>query len=406
MFSRLFPRMGRSLVASAAMLLLIAPLATAKADPAALKRLVADAGKASSQRLIIWQHGKPVLDKRWSGNNEALHPVMHITAAISALAVTCLVADGKIPSLDAPAVTYFPEWKGTPKARITVRHILQGRTGLMDDGRIGALYARPNMVTHLATRSLGNGVGQNYDHDSAVLIARVVQKAAGEPIDKYLARRLFAPLGITQTRWRRDKAGNIDTGTGLWLKPTDLVRIGELVRLNGRWNGRGLIPTGLLGAATTAAGDRGGKLASGYPGDAYGFYWNVGQRVVLQQQDLARLKAKGFPNAAKLAPLVGKGFPGTQYFIHDAAARLGANGYRHLNDARTRYGGEAYSILIGRANGLEAGDFLGQALYVNPTTQVVMVRTVPWNGAAVTRSYAKFEFDDLGDRVNKVFGGR
>lgn len=395
MFMPKFSAWGRSLVAAAAVVVLAAPLALA-ADQAALNRLVADAGKTGTQRLIIWQNGKLVLDKRWSGNNEALQPIMHITAPISALAISCLLADGRIDDLEDSATAYFPEWKNTPKAAINVAHIQWGRTGLSDGGAvIGAIYSLPNMVTYLASRPLEHEVGEHYDVDSAVLIGRVVLKAAGEPIDKYLQRRLFGPMGITQTRWRRDKAGNVDTATGLWLKPTDLAKIGELIRLDGRFNGKQLIPADYVQDATLAGEDQ-----------AVGDYWQIGQRFVLRPEDLQRLEQHGFPNARKLAPMVNKPFPSRLPFVEEAARLAGNETYRNMNDAEKRYGGLPYTLAVGREYGIEAPDFLGQSLYINPTTKLVMVRTVPWNGAPISRSYSHLAFDDVGDRANRAFGGK
>lgn len=406
MKSSVFPAWGRSLVAAAAVVVLAAPMALA-ADQAALNRLAADAGKTGTQRLIIWQNGKPVLDKRWSGSNEALQPIMDITAPISALAISCLLADGRIEDLEASASAYFPEWKNTPKAAINLAHIQWGRSGLTDDGAaIGTLFKRPDMVSYLASRPLEHEVGEHFNSESAVLIARVVQKAAGEPIDKYLQHRLFGPMGITQTRWRRDKAGNVDTATGLWLKPTDLAKIGELIRLDGRFNGKQLIPADYVRDATLAAGAENGKLTSDDPGLNMGVYWQIGQRYVLKPEDLQRLQRHGFPNAHKLAPMVNKPFPSRLPFVEEAARLAGNETYRNMNDAEKRFGGLPYTLAVGREYGVEAGDTLGQTLYINPTTRLVMVRTVPWNGAPVTRSYPHFAFDDIGDRTNRAFGGK
>ncbi|MFN3432240.1 MAG: serine hydrolase domain-containing protein [Candidatus Sericytochromatia bacterium] len=395
MFAHLSSAWGRSLVATAAVVVLAAPVALA-ADQAALNRLVADAAKTGTQRMIIWQNGKPVLDKRWSGNNEALQPIMHITAPISALAISCLLEDGRIADLEASATAYFPEWKNTPKSAINLAHIQWGRTGLTDNSAaIGTLFTRPDMVAYFASRPLEHEVGAHFNDESAVLIARVVQKAAGEPIDKYLQRRLFTPMGITQTRWRRDKAGNVDTATGLWLKPSDLAKVGELIRLDGRFNGKQHLPADYIQDATLAGEDA-----------AVGDYWRIGQRFVLKPEDLQRLQQHGFPNARKLAPMVNRTFPSRLPFVEEAARLAGNETYRNMNDAEKRFGGLPYTIAVGREYGVEASDYLGQTLYINPTTKLVMVRTVPWNGAPVTRSYPHFAFDDMGDRANRAFGGK
>jgi CubicO group peptidase (beta-lactamase class C family) len=315
----------------------------AGADPAALARLVEDARRASSRRLLVMRNGKQVLDRRFDGSPDALQPLMHMTAAVSALAVGCLVADRKLATLDAPATDAYPQWRGTPKAAITIRNLVEGgRTGLYDKGRIGSLYARPDPVAYLAScETLGTGGA--HDFDSAVLLARVIQRAAGVPVDRYLAHRLFAPLGITTTRWRRDRAGNCDTATGLWLRARDLARLGELFRLEGRWNGRQLVPAAWIRQATARHRDR--NIPVDAPSNREGHYLTIGT---------------GYP-------------PGS------------------------------FAVEVDRKYGYWLADFLGQRLAVHPPTGVVMVRTVPWDGRPVVKNPVQFEFDDVAERTFQVF---
>lgn len=55
---------------------------------------------------------------------------MSLAKPMSVIAVGRAMAEGHIDSLDEPAANYFQEWRGTPRAAITVRHLLGMRSGL------------------------------------------------------------------------------------------------------------------------------------------------------------------------------------------------------------------------------------------------------------------------------------
>jgi CubicO group peptidase (beta-lactamase class C family) len=160
---------------------------------------------------------------------------MSITKSVAVLAVPFLIEEGKIASLDAPLSTWFPEWKEGLKAKVTLRHVLTHTSGLENDPKAhtlnaakdGVRFARESPVT------VEPGTVFSYNNRAVALLAGIVKEASGEPIDQYLEKRLFAPLGI-RAQWHKDPAGNVRTYADLRMGARDLAKIGQLMLDGGK----------------------------------------------------------------------------------------------------------------------------------------------------------------------------
>ena len=119
-----------------------------------------------------------------------------------------LVEQGKV-DLDAPVQRYLPEWTGRWKDRVSVRDLITHRSGLPAFRQYFKLNASPDstmrlmMTTPLDTMP---GVRMVYSDIGAITLGRIVERVSGESLDGYLARHVFGPLGMTDTRYRPDSS--------------------------------------------------------------------------------------------------------------------------------------------------------------------------------------------------------
>jgi serine-type D-Ala-D-Ala carboxypeptidase len=118
-------------------------------------------------------------------------------------AVMRLVDEGSIV-LDAPVRRYLPEWRGSGKDRVTVRHLLTHTSGLPAfrqffrlrvsvDSTMTLLLATP-LDTVPAARMVYSDIG-------AVLLGRIVERVSGQRLDAYLEAKVFGPLDMHDTRF-------------------------------------------------------------------------------------------------------------------------------------------------------------------------------------------------------------
>jgi CubicO group peptidase (beta-lactamase class C family) len=120
---------------------------------------------------------------------------------VTAPAVLMLAEEGKV-DLEAPLVRYFPECAGGGKDAITVRHLLTHTSGLAS-----GLPARPAWQGSAAAFALAceqktthpPGSFFRYSDINYILLGRLVEKAAGMPLQRFAQERIFAPLGMRET---------------------------------------------------------------------------------------------------------------------------------------------------------------------------------------------------------------
>jgi CubicO group peptidase (beta-lactamase class C family) len=123
---------------------------------------------------------------------------------VTALATLMAVQEGLL-ALDAPLRAYLPEFSigsrfdGDPGTQITIRHLLSHMAGLTRQAPIDNSYHRwDEHIASIGDTWLRFPVGTRYAYsDIGVdLVGRVLETVAGEPFPAFVARRVFAPLGM------------------------------------------------------------------------------------------------------------------------------------------------------------------------------------------------------------------
>jgi CubicO group peptidase (beta-lactamase class C family) len=113
-------------------------------------------------------------------------------------AVMLLVEDGKL-ALDAPVRRYLPEFSGGKKDGVTIRHLLTHTAGL--PAGAGAPGTPAQALRSLIRTPLQAAPGERmvYSDVGFVVLYEAAERAAGEPLDEMLERRVFKPLGMIST---------------------------------------------------------------------------------------------------------------------------------------------------------------------------------------------------------------
>jgi CubicO group peptidase (beta-lactamase class C family) len=232
-------------------------------DVSALRALADDVGANQTDAFIVIQDGAIIAERYYKTQPHA-QSIQSVTKSISSLAVGFLMDAGAIQSLDTPLSTYFPEWATGDKASATIRHVLTMSTGIVDDPN-GDFWNQPDLLAYARAQPLAAPPGQLFAYsDLAVeLLAGVVSKAAGENIDVYLQKRLFAPLGIKTWQWFPDSSGKPQTSGGLYMLPRDLSRIGWLMLGRGKWKDNQLFSASWVSQSETPSAANG----------CYGLLW-------------------------------------------------------------------------------------------------------------------------------------
>jgi uncharacterized protein YbbC (DUF1343 family)/CubicO group peptidase (beta-lactamase class C family) len=120
------------------------------------------------------------------------------------LAVMSLVERGAI-DLDAPLGRYLREFRQPAYEHVTIRRMLTHSAGFAPTPANEAVRRGfPAASRMLARVKLGYppGSGFEYSDTGFILLGEVVRRVSGRPLDRYLDRFLFKPLGLVDTMFR------------------------------------------------------------------------------------------------------------------------------------------------------------------------------------------------------------
>jgi CubicO group peptidase (beta-lactamase class C family) len=244
-------------------------------DPASLEAIYRDffdEGRYPTARgLLVVRHGKLVAEAyaRDRGDRERLHNVQSVAKSVTSLVAGIALDDGLLPSVDVPLFDLMPQhFDDDPiKRSLSLRHALTMETGLTpySDKDTGAfMYSGGSSVEKILHQPLVSEPGTTfyYTDDSPQLVSAAVQAVSGRSLEAFAGERLFVPLGIGGWRWERHGDGVTFGAIGLWLRPRDMARIGQMVLQKGTWNGRRVVSESWIEESMQVRAN----------GD-YGYYW-------------------------------------------------------------------------------------------------------------------------------------
>ncbi|HJU17836.1 MAG TPA: serine hydrolase [Stellaceae bacterium] len=118
------------------------------------------------------------------------------------------------------------------------------------------------------------------------LLAGIVQRTSGRPIDSLARDELFGPLGIADVEWVRYADGTPNAVSGLRMRPRDLAKIGQIVLNGGVWNEKRIVSARWIEQS----------LAPQINGEGlffYGFQWWLGRSLV-ERREIKWISAVGW----------------------------------------------------------------------------------------------------------------
>jgi CubicO group peptidase (beta-lactamase class C family) len=177
--------------------------------------LVADREKVLAVEAVGWAD----LAAKKPMQPHSLFWIASQTKPITAAALMILVDEGKV-KVDEPVEEHLPEFRGQmavaekdaehvllrkPKHPITVRNVLTHTSGLPFQSALEwptlDLYPLAARVRSYAMMPLEFEPGTQYQYSNAGIntAARIIEVVTGMAYEKFLAERLFGPLGMAQT---------------------------------------------------------------------------------------------------------------------------------------------------------------------------------------------------------------
>ena len=257
-------------------------------------------GEETVRAVIIQQHGEPVYERYVDCDPGDTWDIRGVTRIVTSTLVGIAIDRGLIRGVDATLGELLPAYAGvlTPDAAaIPLKSVLTHTAGL--PLRVGtAAVAAPDWIAAiLAERTARDPVGGRVlpSDAGAHILAAVITQATGMSVLQFARQALFDPLGIdsdplweqrlssvadlpsllpayddAEVAWPADPQG-VNLGySHLRLRPSDLLRIGEMYLDEGVWDDTQVVsPTWAVEATSALVATRDIGTTS------YGYQWWV-----------------------------------------------------------------------------------------------------------------------------------
>ncbi|KAK3713464.1 hypothetical protein LTR37_008422 [Vermiconidia calcicola] len=259
--------------------------------------------------IVVLKDGKVVFEHYDRTNTaESIHIMMSMSKSVTGLVCGILVDKGQL-DVEALVSRYVPEIEGTPYESVTVRQLLDMRSGVKYDDSTPAyrkaagwnVLEEGDKPTHLhefissfqaeeTPRIDGlDGAPFEYVSVNTDLVGWIVERASGMKLADLISELIWKPMHAESDAYITvDRAGNARAAGGMCATVRDIARIGQLVL----HNDNGVVPAGWIHDMLNNGSAEAFSLGSwrrGFEKYAYRSYWLAGK----ESDELAGLGIHG-----------------------------------------------------------------------------------------------------------------
>lgn len=216
-----------------------------------------------TQGVVIIRHGV-IIGERYAVDKSAdtIATSWSTGKSVASTLIGIAVDQGLISSIDAPAENYLPEWVNTDREAITIRSLLEMRSGL---GLASANVEDTEMYVEggIAGDQLAYALDRNpettprtdnwrYQNTDSMLLGGILENATGQNVLNYADVNLFSAIGMTATWWT-DEAGHALTYCCIDATSRDFARFGLLIARDGKWRNTQVVSKDWVDEATAVS---------------------------------------------------------------------------------------------------------------------------------------------------------
>ena len=241
--------------------------------------------------LLIAHGGKLVLEAYFNGfHREAKHDTRSAFKSVTSALLGIAVDKGLIADVEEPLSAYFQDyWPAIDhdldrKGRITLAHMLTMTPGFDAEENWGrgpdremAMWRSADWIGYSLGLPMAYEPGRQFSYNSSTtfLLGQVVERAAGMPLQDFARSNLFEPLGILDYCWTLSTKGRAVAQGSFFMRPRDMLKLGQLFLDRGLWHGRRLISEDWVEVSTrhqvgSASPDSERSVANR---EGYGYQW-------------------------------------------------------------------------------------------------------------------------------------
>ena len=228
-----------------------------------LLRLMVDSINANkitnTQSVLISRKGKLVYEQYFGGFDEAtVHDLRSASKSISSAIIGIAMDKGILKDTSQKLFDLLPApyqkaaIGDTRKQAISIGNLLTMSSGLdaidfgIDRKSVASedeYQSSPDWAQTVVNAPMINypGTHANYSSANPYMLGLILASRVKEPLELFIDRNLFEPLGINNYIIQRDDKGNPYFGGGMFVRPRDMLKFGLLYANSGVWNHKQII---------------------------------------------------------------------------------------------------------------------------------------------------------------------
>ncbi|WP_339848709.1 serine hydrolase [uncultured Dokdonia sp.] len=222
-------------------------------DKTVLEEISSYAENQNSNALLVLHRGKLQLEKYYNQTTkESTSNSMSMAKTITSILIGIAIDEGYIESEKELVSAYITDWQDDQRNTITIEDLLLMQSGLRVDNNVQNIFSDViglYMGTDVESTALKIPLSKvpatafEYNNANTQLLAIILEKTTGLPIEQYASSRLWKPIGAADAGWWLDKEGGMPrTFCCYFAQAEDWMIIGQLLLQNGEWRGKQVIP--------------------------------------------------------------------------------------------------------------------------------------------------------------------
>lgn len=238
--------------------------------------------------LLVMKDGKIVKEIYRNNSNEHTRFMgWSMTKSLTSVIIGCAVSEGRIRSIDDLITVYLPELKGSGYEGVTIRQILQMRSGVAYEERYD--FARPGIaatnhinalvknvarfadVARTIKRAHPPGAVFQYKTIDTAVLGWLIERVSGTTVAAYTAQKVWEPLGTEQDGFYimdgQPGVGREFSGAGFNATLRDWARLGQMMLDKGVANGKRILSPEWVADSTAPVGQEDPTLGG------YAYQW-------------------------------------------------------------------------------------------------------------------------------------
>jgi CubicO group peptidase (beta-lactamase class C family) len=247
----------------------------------------------STNALLVIKDGAIVHESYRNGMTEqSRHISFSMAKSFLATMIGIAIDEGKIGSVEDKVIDYLPDWTGSAYANITIRDLLEMRSGIAwlevyefgsdtqltevhDNSLVAYNYRWCDYARDRSEKAGEPGSVFNYSTLDTSVLGCVLEAAIGMKGADYMSEKIWQPAGMEADAYYLldgpDSIGREFYGAGYNATLRDYGRFGLMMLNGGMANGKQVVPQDWVKVSTAAAPDL--DVVDPVDNLGYGYQW-------------------------------------------------------------------------------------------------------------------------------------